>query len=192
MPSSSFSGLFTRVLIGQIFSSDWNGTNRSRGSDSMFASQRSYGSGGRITACGRESGPHQRSSRRLLLRYFRTMEMHNLPIGALFCDNERDAAYGAVGSAIAHTRHGIQTRYKPAVSDAAQLIKGISASPLPTLGVRTTNQGISCSTRRQWVRQVVCLEAAVEEVPATAREEAVEARRVPEEEGPSVWAHPVL
>ncbi len=32
----------------------------------------------------------------------------------------------------------------------------------------------------------------MEEVPATAREEAVEARRVPEEEGPSVWAHPVL
>ena len=40
--ASSFAGLFTRVLIGHIFiSSDGKGTNKSRGSGSMLASQRS-------------------------------------------------------------------------------------------------------------------------------------------------------
>ena len=54
MPSSSFSGLFTRVLIGHMrISSDGNGTNRPRGSGSMLASQGHRRQVAGSPACGR-------------------------------------------------------------------------------------------------------------------------------------------
>ena len=46
---SSFSGLFTRIEMGHLHLLAWEGTSRSRGSGSMFASHRSYASGGRMT-----------------------------------------------------------------------------------------------------------------------------------------------